>query len=141
MVAEWDIVFSFQFSLLHLVIGLLDGIPTVLYAKLLHCVTGKLLDVEAVYDAVGFGECRTNNFPHGIGQIKGDFFDEAPVKGFLCGEPAADFHQGEQIFGLALASGGIEPCAVKVELVEVGLNRLKQNFRCMDFSKSVKFAA
>ncbi len=75
MVAEWDIVFSFQFSLLHLVIGLLDGIPTVLYAKLLHCVTGKLLDVEAVYDAVGFGKCRTNNFPHGIGQIKGDFFD------------------------------------------------------------------
>ena len=51
MVAEWDIVFSFQFSLLHLVIGLLDGIPTVLYAKLLHCVTGELLDVEAVYDA------------------------------------------------------------------------------------------
>ena len=62
MVAEWDIVYSFQFSLLHLVIGLLDGIPTVLYAKLLHCVTGELLDVEAVYDAVGFGECRTNNF-------------------------------------------------------------------------------
>ena len=24
-----------------------------------------------VYDAVGFGKCRTNNFPHGIGQIKG----------------------------------------------------------------------
>ena len=75
MVAEWDIVFSLQFSLLHLVIGLLDGIPAVLYAKLLHCVAGELLDVETVYDAVGFGKCRTNNFPHGIGQIKGDFFD------------------------------------------------------------------
>lgn len=46
------------------------------------------------------------------------------VKGFLCRQPAHDFHQGNKISGLSLASGRIELGAVQVELVEVGLDFL-----------------
>ncbi len=53
-----------------------------------------------------------------------DFIDKSPVEGFLCREPAAYFHQGEKVFRLALAARGVELGAVKVELVEVGLDFL-----------------
>ncbi len=67
---------------------------------------------------------RVGEFRGGfIGKV-GDFIDKAPVEGFLSREPAADFHQGEQVLRLALAPGRIELGAVQVELVKVGLDLL-----------------
>lgn len=45
----------------------------VLYAKLLHRVTGKLPDVKAVNDTTGFWEGLTDNLSNRIRQIKGNF--------------------------------------------------------------------
>ena len=53
-----------------------------------------------------------------------DFIDKSPVEGFLSREPAAYFHQGEKVFRLALAARGVELGAIKVELVEAGLDFL-----------------
>ena len=44
-----------------------------LYTQFLHRLAGESLNVEPVYHAVRFGECRTYNPAHGIGQVKGDF--------------------------------------------------------------------
>ena len=44
-------------------------------AQLLHGFAGQFLDMEAVDDAAGFGECRPDNLAHGIRQVKRDLFD------------------------------------------------------------------
>ena len=40
-----------------------------------HCIASQFLNVKTVYDATGFWKCRTNDFSHGIGQIKSYFFN------------------------------------------------------------------
>ena len=61
--------------LLHLVVGLLYRVPTVLDAQLLHGIAGQFLDMETVDDAACLGERRPDNLAHGIRQVERDLLD------------------------------------------------------------------
>src|SRR5574344_1522715 len=72
-IPEWYIILSTQLCFLHLIVCLLDGIPTMLDAQFLNGVTSQFLNMESVNNTAGFGEGNPHNLTHGLRQVKRDF--------------------------------------------------------------------
>ena len=71
LIAQRDVPAAFKPCILHLIIGLLYGIPTVLDSHFLDGIAGKFLDMEAVDDTPGFWEGAADYLAHRVGQVKG----------------------------------------------------------------------
>ena len=57
-IAVRDVLLAVLSGFLHFIVSLLYGIPTVFDAQLLYGIASQSLDVEAVDDTAGLGECR-----------------------------------------------------------------------------------